>query len=328
MADPVPIKALEAEALEEIGRAGTLQELREARARYLGRKGSISLRLRAVGRLEPAQRAEAGQAVNAAKRRVELRAQRRRTELEGESRARALSERRLDATLPAAARPRGALHPVTRIERDMAEFFAGLGFEIEDGPEVETEYNNFDALNIPADHPSRDLQDTFFVEGGHVLRTHTSPVQIRAMTGREPPFRFIAPGRVYRCDSDGTHSPLFHQIEAFCVDEDVTMADLKGVLYAFARHVFGDVELRFRAHYFPFTEPSAEIDFRWGERWLEWGGCGMIHPRVLENCGIDAARWRGFAFGMGIDRAAMDRYGIPNIHMLFDGDARLLEQIR
>ena len=328
MTDPVQLDALEAEAREEIERAGSIQELREARARYLGRKGSISTRLRSIGRLDAERRAAIGQAVNASKQRVELWVQKRQTELEGESRNRSLSERRLDSTLPPPRRARGALHPVTRVERDMAEFFSGLGFEIEDGPEVETEYNNFDALNIPADHPSRDLQDTFFVEGGHVLRTHTSPVQIRAMTGREPPFRFIAPGRVYRCDSDGTHSPLFHQIEGFYVDENATMADLKGVLYAFARHIFGEVELRFRAHYFPFTEPSAEIDFRWGDRWLEWGGCGMIHPRVLENCGIDAARYRGFAFGMGIDRVAMDRYGVPSISLLFDGDVRVLEQIR
>ncbi len=252
----------------------------------------------------------------------------RRLELESAAQTRALESSGLDVTLPAVAPARGHLHPVTLIEREMTEFFSSLGFSIELGPEVETEYYNFEALNIPADHPSRDMQDTFFVEGGHVLRTHTSPVQIRAMTGRQPPFRFIAPGRVYRHDSDTTHYPMFHQIEGFLVDERVTFADLKGVLYAFARHLMGaDVKLRFRAHFFPFTEPSAEMDFSWQGGWLEWGGCGMIHPRVLENCGIDATRYQGFAFGMGIDRTAMLRFGIPNIHLLFEGDVRVLEQI-
>jgi phenylalanyl-tRNA synthetase alpha chain len=193
---------------------------------------------------------------------------------------------------------------------------------------VETDWNNFGALNVPSDHPSRDVQETFFVEDGQVLRTHTSPVQIRAMAGRTPPFRFIAPGRVYRRENDGTHSPVFHQIEGMMVDQRVTFADLKGVLHAFARHLMGgEVRLRFRAHFFPFTEPSAEMDFSWGDRWLEWGGCGMIHPNVLRNCGIDPERYQGFAFGMGIDRTAMLRYGIPHVHHMFESDVRLLEQI-
>jgi phenylalanyl-tRNA synthetase alpha chain len=323
------LAALQAEARDAIAGAASLAALRDVRARYLGRRGSISVLLRGIGQLAPERRSAVGEAVNAAKQRVETWASERQAQLEREGQDRALLEHRLDVTLPAAGEPRGALHPLTWIEREMAAFFLSLGFAIEDGPEVETEHNNFDALNFPPDHPSRDLQDTFFVEGGHVLRTHTSPVQIRAMTGRQPPFRFIAPGRVYRCDSDATHAPMFHQIEAFWVDERVTMADLKGVLYALARQMFGrDVRLRFRAHFFPFTEPSAEVDFWWNDRWLEWGGCGMIHPRVLENCGIDSRRYQGFAFGMGIDRTAMDRFGIPNIHLLFDGDVRVLEQIR
>ena len=235
--------------------------------------------------------------------------------------------------------PRGHLHPTTQVERDVVAFFASLGFSVEDGPEVETEYNNFEALNFPDDHPARDMQDTFFVEGGAVLRTHTSPVQIRAMSGREPPFRFIAPGRVYRHDRSLRHSPMFHQVEGFMVDEAASFADLKGILYAFARHMMGEgVDLRFRASFFPFTEPSAEMDFSClvcegagcptcsQSGWVEWGGCGMIHPNVLANCGIDAERWQGFAFGMGLDRAAMLRHGIPNIHLLFDGDLRVLEQ--
>ncbi len=323
------LEALEAEAHEAIAAAGSVQALREVRARFLGRKGSIAALLRGIGALQPDERGPVGQAVNAAKERVEALAQQREAAIVGEQQARSVAEHRLDVTLPGAAPPVGGLHPVTVVECEMIDFFTGLGFSIEDGPEVETEYNCFDALNIAPDHPSRDLHDTFFVEGGHVLRTHTSPVQIRAMTGRTPPFRFIAPGRVYRHDHDATHAPMFHQIEGFMVDRDVTMAHLKGVLHAFARRLFGDdVRVRFRGHFFPFTEPSAEIDFWWNDRWLEWGGCGMIHPQVLRNCGIDPEQWQGFAFGMGIDRTAMDRFGIPNIHLMLDGDVRVLEQVR
>jgi len=322
------LAALVAEARAAFAAAATLQELREVRARFLGRKGSVSTRLRAIGALPPGERAGAGEALNRAAAEIESAAGERERALERASSDTALRERALDVTLPGVAPARGALHPVTRVERDMAEFFAGLGFSVEEGPEVETEWHCFDALRIAADHPSRDSHDTFFVSGGHVLRTHTSPVQIRAMTGRTPPFRFIAPGRVFRVDFDATHSPFFHQIEGFMVDERVSFGDMKGVLYAFARHLMGpEVRLRFRAHFFPFTEPSAEFDFSWHGGWLEWGGCGMIHPGVLENCGIDATRWQGFAFGMTIDRTAMQRFGIPNIHRMFDGDVRVLEPL-
>jgi phenylalanyl-tRNA synthetase alpha chain len=210
----------------------------------------------------------------------------------------------------------------------MVSFFSSMGFSVEEGPEVETDWHNFEALNIPPEHPSRDEQDTFYLRGGNLLRTQTSNVQIRAMTGRTPPFRFIAPGRVYRHDLSPKHSPMFHQIEGFLVDERVSFGDLKGVLFAFAKHLFGeDTELRFRANYFPFTEPSAEIDLTWKGEWLEWGGCGMIHPKVLERCGIDPEKWRGFAFGMGIDRTVLLRYGFPALRLLFEGDERVLEQI-
>ena len=322
------LDALCAQAGAAFAGAATLQQLREARARFLGRKGSVSTRLREIGALPAAERAAAGEALNRAAAEIERLASERERALEDARAANALRERALDVTLPGAPVARGALHPLTRVQRDMAHFFAGLGFSVEDGPEVETEWHNFDALRIAADHPSRDSQDTFFVSGGHVLRTHTSPVQIRAMTGRTPPFRFIAPGRVYRVDFDATHSPFFHQIEGFMVDERVTFGDMKGVLYAFARHLMGaDVRLRFRAHFFPFTEPSAEFDFSWQGGWLEWGGCGMIHPGVFENCGIDSKRWQGFAFGMTIDRTAMQRFGIPNIHRMLDGDVRALEPL-
>jgi phenylalanyl-tRNA synthetase alpha chain len=329
MATASDLDALEREATDAAASAGSPQALRELRARFLGRKSPVTTLLRGIGALEPAERARVGQLVQAAKLRLEALFDDRQEALERAGRERALAERRLDVSLPGAAPLAGALHPVTIIEREMTAFFTSMGFSVETGPEVETEWHNFDALNTPPDHPARDLHDTFFVEGGRLLRTHTSTVQIRVMTGRKPPFRFITLGRVYRHDYDATHAPMFHQIEGFIVDERVTLADLKGVLYAFARQLMGaGVELRFRAHFFPFTEPSAEIDFSWQGGWLEWGGCGMIHPRVLESCGIDAARWQGFAFGMGIDRTAMLRFGVPNIHLLLDGDVRVLEQLR
>jgi phenylalanyl-tRNA synthetase alpha chain len=333
------LESLEAEAREAVARAASVPALVEVRARFLGRKGSVSALLRGIGALAPAERGPAGARINALRDRIEGLVAERRSALESADRARALAGRRLDVTLPGIRPPRGHLHPVTRIEREVVGFFTSLGFSVEEGPEVETEYHNFEALNIPADHPARDMQATFFVEGGHVLRTHTSPVQIRAMSGREPPFRFIAPGRVYRHDRGVRHFPMFHQVEGFMVDERVSFADLKGVLYAFARFIIEqEVELRFRSSYFPFTEPSAELDYRClicggagcstcsQSGWIEWGGCGMIHPAVLRNCGIDPERWQGFAFGMGLDRAAMLRWGIPSILPLFEGDVRVLEQ--
>jgi phenylalanyl-tRNA synthetase alpha chain len=321
-----PLAELEREALAAFAAAPRVQALAETRARFLGKKGALTAVLRGLGALAPEERGPAGQAANVAKERIEAAAEARRGALEEADRGRALTERRLDVTLPGDAPPSGRLHPVTRLEREMCEFFRGLGYSVEEGPEVDTDWNNFGALNFPDDHPARDTQDTIFVRGGHVLRTHTSSVQVRAMSRRKPPFRLVVPGRVYRHDLDATHYPMFHQIEGICVAEGVSLGDLKGTLYAFARHQFGaDAKLRFRAHYFPFTEPSAEMDFWWQDRWLEWGGCGMIHPNVLRNCGIDPERYSGFAFGMGIDRAAMDRYGIPTLHLLFEGDARVVE---
>jgi phenylalanyl-tRNA synthetase alpha chain len=339
-ADVADLGALEAGAREEVGRAGTLHELSQVRARYLGRKGSLSTLLRAIGGLPEAERGRAGQAANAAKQRIEGWVAERRAELAGEARGRSLRDHRLDVSLPGAGTSLGRLHPVTLVMRDLFAFFRARGFAIEDGPEVETEANNFDALNIPADHPARDMQDTFWVEGDFVLRTHTSPVQIRAMSGRRPPFRIIAPGRVYRHDFSPRNSPMFQQVEGFAVGEDVSFASLKEVLYAFARHLFGAAtELRFRASYFPFTEPSAELDFRCPfcagagcgtcsqTGWIEWGGCGMIHPQVLRNCDIDPERYQGYAFGMGLERAAMLRHQLPHIRLLYEGDLRVLEQL-
>ena len=339
-AETPDLAALLAEARDAITQAESAQDVVVARARYLGRKGSVSQLLRGIGALPAAERAAFGDDVNRAKREIEELAQARQAEIETGKTRLSLSEHRLDVTLPGAGPPAGHLHPLTLITRDMVRFFVSLGFSIEEGPEVETDYHNFEALNIPPDHPARDMQDTFYVDGGHVLRTHTSNVQIRAMTGRTPPFRFIAPGRVYRHDLSPRHSPMFNQIEGFLVDERVTFGDLKGVLLAFGKHLFGPrTELRFRANHFPFTEPSAELDYSCalcdrqgcklcsGSGWIEWGGCGMIHPAVLERCGIDAERHQGFAFGMGIDRTAIERYGIPHLRHLFEGDVRVLEQV-
>jgi phenylalanyl-tRNA synthetase alpha chain len=288
------LEALEAEAREAIGAAATLQALTQVRARFLGRKGSVSEFLRGIGDLDTAERSRAGQAANDAKRRIEQWVAERREALEKTARRHSLEAHGVDVTLPGAGLPSGHLHPITHVTRSMVRFFTSLGFSVEEGPEVETDYYNFEALNIPADHPARD---------------------------------FIAPGRVYRHDLSPKHSPMFHQIEGFLVDERVTFGDLKGVLYAFARHLMGEaVELRFRANHFPFTEPSAELDLRSAGEWLEWGGCGMIHPHVLDRCGIDSDRYQGFAFGMGIDRTAMHRFGIPHLRLLFESDVRVLEQ--
>ena len=326
MATKDELAELERQAEAAFAAAETVQALAETRARFLGKKGALTAVLRGLGGLAPEERAGAGEASNATKQRIEALAEERRAALESGDLERALAERRLDVTLPGAAPPRGRLHPVTLLEREMCGFFRGLGYGVAEGPEVDSDWNNFGALNFPEDHPARDTQDTFFVRGGHVLRTHTSSVQVRAMSTRRPPFRLVVPGRVYRHDFDATHYPMFHQIEGLCVDERATLGDLKGTLYAFARHQFGaDAKLRFRAHYFPFTEPSAEMDFWWQDRWLEWGGCGMIHPTVLRNCGNDPERWQGFAFGMGIDRAALDRFGIPSLGLLFEGDVRVME---
>ena len=334
------LEALEASARTEIAAAATPQALVEVRASYLGKKGTVAGVLRSIGQLEPAQRGPVGQRANQAKQRIEDWVGTRKLELETAAIDEELATRRLDVTLPGAGRAAGALHPVARLMRDVEAFFVGRGFSIEDGPEVETEHNNFDALNMPDDHPARDMQDTFWAEGGHVLRTHTSPVQIRTMTGRKPPFRFIAPGRVYRHDMSPRHSPMFQQVEGFMVDETSHFGHLKGLLFDFARHLMGaEVDLRFRASYFPFTEPSAEMDFECllcegkgcatcsQTGWIEWGGCGMIHPAVLANCGIDAERYQGFAFGMGLERAVMLRHGIPQIRLLYEGDVRVLEQL-
>ncbi|HYB12426.1 MAG TPA: phenylalanine--tRNA ligase subunit alpha [Myxococcota bacterium] len=334
------LAALQDEARRAVAAAEDLPALQEVRARLLGKKGSLSGVLRGIGQLPPEERGPAGAAANATKEFLEALLDERREALERRAQERVLQHHQLDVTLPGAHAPLGRLHPITRVERDVVEFFSSLGFPVEEGPEVEYERYNFDDLNMPPDHPARDEHDTFYVGGKRVLRTHTSPVQIRAMTGRAPPFRFIAPGRVYRHDLSPRHSPMFHQVEGFWVDDRVTFGDLKGLLYAFLSFLMGrEVELRFRSSFFPFTEPSAEMDYACllcdkagcatcsQTGWIEAGGCGMIHPSVLRNCKIDPERWQGFAFGMTLDRTAMLRHGIPHIRLLFDGDTRVLEQL-
>jgi len=323
------LEALLARAREEIAEAETAQALALVRSSLLGRKGSVSMLLRGIGDLDPEARASVGQAANAAKQRIEGWVALRRQQLERSATDRTLAEHRLDVTLPGAAPTAGHLHPITQVTRHMVAFFTSLGFSVEEGPEVETDYHNFEALNIPAHHPARAMHDTFYFDDGRLLRTHTSPVQIRVMENREPPMRVIAPGRVYRCDSDLTHTPMFHQVEGFMVDEEVSFADLKGMLDSFLRTYFErDLAVRFRPSYFPFTEPSAEVDIRGDRGWLEVLGCGMVHPRVLENVGIDSERYTGFAFGMGAERLAMLRYGINDLRMFFDNDLRFLSQFR
>ena len=305
------------------------REMEALRVHYLGKQGLITAELKALGKLSADERPAAGKRINEAKQAVEGLLQQRREVLEGEAMHTRLAAERIDVTLPGRGQPAGGLHPVTRTLERIEDLFTSIGFEVAQGPEIEDDFHNFEALNIPAHHPARAMQDTFYFGDGRVLRTHTSPVQIRVMRARKPPLRIIAPGRVYRCDSDLTHTPMFHQVEGLMVGEDVTFAHLKGILNDFLRAFFeSELEVRFRPSYFPFTEPSAEVDIRGESGWLEVLGCGMVHPQVLENVGIDSERYTGFAFGMGVERLAMLRYRINDLRMFFDNDLRFLTQFR
>ncbi|MBT6278340.1 MAG: phenylalanine--tRNA ligase subunit alpha [Chromatiales bacterium] len=317
-------------ALVAVESSADLAALDEVRVRFLGKQGQLTSVLKTLGKLPAEARPAAGQAVNAAKRSLEGLIGERRGALEQSKLEAALGEQRIDVTLPGRGQTGGGLHPITRTLDRVEDFFRLSGFDVVEGPEVEDDYHNFEALNIPAHHPARAMHDTFYFPDGRLLRTHTSPVQIRVMKDREPPLRIIAPGRVYRCDSDPTHSPMFHQIEGLMVGEDVSFADLKGVLHDFLRSFFeqDDLQVRFRPSYFPFTEPSAEVDIMGPNGWLEVLGSGMVHPYVLENVGIDSERFTGFAFGMGAERLAMLRYGVPDIRFYFDNGLRFLEQFR
>jgi phenylalanyl-tRNA synthetase alpha chain len=326
-------------AREEIERATTRRDLDEVRVKYLGKRGTLTQLLRALPGLPPAERPIVGKEANAAKAGLESELEAREAVLEGLERRARLAADRPDLTLPGRRVVPGAFHPLTQVHDEIVDVFTGMGFAVAEGPEVELDFYNFEALNIPKDHPARDMQDTFYVGGEVLLRTHTSPVQIRTMERQKPPVRIICPGRVYRRDADITHSPVFHQVEGLAVDRGISMGDLKGTLALFARELFGpDSRIRFRPSFFPFTEPSAEVDVlcflcKGGgcrvckqSGWLEILGSGMVHPRILRAMGYDTEEVTGWAFGMGIERVAMLRYGVDDIRLFFENDLRFLSQ--
>jgi phenylalanyl-tRNA synthetase alpha chain len=317
-------------AASEIDAATDLAALDAVRVSYLGKKGELTARLKSLGQLPQEERSSAGQEINNAKQAVQAELNARRESLENAALEAKLAADAVDVSLPGRGLSTGGRHPVSRAQSRIERIFTNAGFGVRSGPEIEDDFHNFTALNFPDDHPARAMHDTFFFPGGNLLRTHTSPVQIRSMVKEGVPIRIIAPGRVYRCDSDQTHTPMFHQVEGLVVDENVSFANLKAVLHQFVEAFFErKAELRFRPSYFPFTEPSAEVDVRWGEdKWLEILGCGMVHPNVLENAGIDSEKYTGYAFGMGIERLAMLRYKVTDLRTFFENDLRFLRQFR
>ncbi len=329
------IEQIKADALSALEAATDETRIKELSVRYLGRKGLITQYLRNISSLPADQRPEAGKRANQVKKELES-----AFNAAMEQMASAAEEKSaIDVSLPGRPAPRGSLHPITRTTRRIAKIFERLGFDIAEGPEVETDYYNFEALNIPKNHPARDMQDTFYISDNIVLRTHTSPIQVRFMAEHQPPVRIIAPGKVYRCDSDLTHTPMFHQVEGLLVDENISFGDLKGLLTLFVHQFFDEnTSLRFRPSFFPFTEPSAEVDIQCvicrgsgckvcsDTGWLEVLGCGMVHPAVFENVAYDTHRYGGFAFGMGVERLAMLKYGINDIRIFFESDIRFLRQ--
>lgn len=333
------LDTLKQEALAAIAQANGLQELGALRVHFLGKKGTLTEQLKTLGGLSAAERPAAGAAINLAKQDVLQALNDRREALEEAEANRQLADERIDVTLPGRHQSSGGLHPVMRTIERIEDIFVGAGFSVVEGPEIEDDYHNFEALNIPAHHPARAMHDTFYFDSNLLLRTHTSTVQVRVMENGKAPFRIICPGRVYRCDSDVTHTPMFHQVEGLLIDEGVSFADLKGLIGEFLQTFFeADLAVRFRPSYFPFTEPSAEVDVQCvtcrGEGcrvckqtgWLEVMGCGMVHPEVLSKSGVDPEKYTGFAFGMGVDRLAMLRYQIKDLRLLFDNDMRFLKQ--
>jgi phenylalanyl-tRNA synthetase alpha chain len=325
------------EALESFRRVTDAAALEQAKARYLGRSGSLTEASKALGKLPAEERRDAGARINAAKDRVEAALAERREALAASATDARLAQEALDVTLPGRGRGRGSIHPVMRTWRRVEQIFASIGFDVADGPEIETDWHNFTALNQPENHPARSMHDTFYIDHAGterlLLRTHTSPMQVRYARMHKPPIKVIAPGRTYRVDSDATHSPMFHQVEGLWIDENVSFADLKGVYTDFLRRFFetDDLQVRFRPSFFPFTEPSAEIDMMFSSgpsegRWLEISGAGQVHPNVVRNYGLDPERYLGFAFGSGLERLTMLRYGIGDLRLFFDGDLRFLRQ--
>ena len=334
------LEEIKSRAAAALANAKLPQEIDELRVRFLGKKGELTGILKQMGKLSPEERPVIGQLANEVRSWIETDIETRLTEIKASQMAARLESEKLDVTLPGKRPQFGAKHPLSIVLDEIKEIFIGMGFEIADGPEVETDYYNFEALNIPKDHPARDTPDTFYINENILLRTQTSPVQVRVMEQKKPPIRIISPGRVYRSDAlDATHSPLFHQIEGLVVDKGITFADLKGTLETFIKRLYGeDSVVRFRPHHFPFTEPSAEVDVQCfnckgegcrlckGEGWIEILGCGMVHPKVLSNCGIDPEVYSGFALGMGLERVVMRRYNIDDIRLFYENDVRFLKQ--
>ena len=328
-------------ALSEVSQTDALPDLENLRVKFLGKKGELTTQLKNIGKLDPADRPAFGGQVNQAKKQVADALNAKKEHLELQSLAASIEADAIDVTLPGRGQNIGGLHPVTRTMQRIEDIFIQMGFAIADGPEIEDDFHNFEALNIPDDHPARAMHDTFYLEDGHLLRTHTSPVQVRYMKNQKPPMNIIAPGRVYRCDSDVTHTPMFHQVEGLAVAEDISFADLKGILTYFLRQFFEkDLSVRLRPSYFPFTEPSAEVDiscvFCDGEGcrickktgWLEVLGCGMVHPEVFRHVGIDSEKFTGFAFGLGVERLTMLRYGVDDLRLFFENDLAFLRQFQ
>ncbi|MGD8176858.1 phenylalanine--tRNA ligase subunit alpha [Marinimicrobium sp. ARAG 43.8] len=333
------LNALTDAALKQVQDADDLASLDKVRVEYLGKKGSISAQMKTLGQLSAEERPAAGAKINEAKNQVQEALNARKAALEKAAIDAQLAAETLDVTLPGRNSQSGGLHPVTRTLERIEAIFSAVGYTVEEGPEIEDDYHNFEALNIPSHHPARAMHDTFYVDDSHVLRTHTSPVQVRTMENRQPPIRIICPGRVYRCDSDLTHTPMFHQIEGLVVDKGISFADLKGTMDEFLKAFFeADVPVRFRPSYFPFTEPSAEVDIgctHCGGKgcrvckqsgWIEILGCGMVHPNVLKASGVDPEVYSGFAFGLGVERMAMLRYGVNDLRLFFENDLRFLKQ--
>ncbi|MDP2072260.1 phenylalanine--tRNA ligase subunit alpha [Methylotenera sp.] len=323
------------EAQSDFASSATMNDLEVAKAKYLGKTGLLTEALKGLGKLSNEDRPAAGAAINVVKQGVESALSARREALLNAEQAKQLAQESIDVTLPARAQSQGGLHPVTLTLQRIEQLFHSIGFEVATGPEIETDFYNFTALNIPEDHPARAMHDTFYIDEANVLRTHTSPVQVRYMenalkTNKTPPLKIIAPGRVYRVDSDATHSPMFHQVEGLWVDEDISFANLKGVVQDFLQKFFerDDLTVRFRPSFFPFTEPSAEMDMSWNGGWLEIGGCGMVHPEVFKHVNIDSEKYRGFAFGLGVERLTMLRYGVNDLRHFFNNDLRFLSQFR
>ncbi len=320
--------------------ADAMEALEDIRIKYMGKKGELTAVLKGMGKLSPDERPKIGALANEIRQKLEREIDERKTAIAAAIEAKKLEDEVIDVTMPGRKNDEGKLHPLTQVMNELKEIFMGMGFSVADGPEVEYDYYNFEALNIPKNHPARDTQDTFYIADNIVLRTQTSGMQVRVMEKTKPPIRIIAPGKVYRSDTqDATHSPVFHQIEGLVVDKNITMADLKGMLEMFVKKLYGEeTRVRFRPHHFPFTEPSAEMDYSCfncggkgcgvckGEGWIEILGCGMVHPKVLANCGIDPEEYTGFAFGIGLERIAMGKYSINDLRLFFENDLRFLEQ--